>query len=98
MAEEVQETEIDAEREREGMMLMHRMEDAILQPQPNDEERCKECKWYLGFGNDIAYCWHQKIRMLVAWDWWCQWFETEEESKEMKAYQETAAPEPGRVG
>ena len=96
--EEEQEDQIDPEREREGMMLMHRMEDAILQAQPNqDGERCKDCKWFLGFG-DIGYCWHQKIRMLVAHNWWCQWFETQEETEEMKAYQETAAPEPGRVG
>jgi hypothetical protein len=89
--------EIPPEREQEGMMLMHRMEDAILQAQPNDGERCKECKWYLGF-DDIAYCWHQKIRMLVGYDWWCQWFETEEESEELQAYQETANPIPGKVG
>ena len=89
--------DIPAEREQEGMMLMHRKDDAILQAQPNDGERCKECKWYLGF-DDIAYCWHQKIRMLVAYDWWCQWFETEEETEELQAYQETASPVPGKVG
>lgn len=89
--------DIDPEREREGMMLMHRKDDAILQAQPSDGERCKECKWYLGF-DDIAYCWHQKIRMLVGQDWWCQWFETEEETEELQAYQETAQPVPGKVG
>lgn len=89
--------EIPAEREKEGMMLMHRAEDAILEAHPRDGERCKECKWYLGFG-DIAYCWHQKIRMLVGAEWWCQWFETEDESEELAAYQETAQPVPGKVG
>ncbi len=89
--------EIPPEREQEAMLLMHRQEDAILEAHPHDDERCKECKWYLGFG-DIAYCWHQKIRMLVGYDWWCQWFETEEESEELLALQETANPIPGKVG
>ena len=89
--------EIDPEREKEGMMLMHRAEDALLDHHPHDEEACKDCKWYIGF-DGIAYCWHSKIRMLVGPDWWCQWFETEEEEAEMKAYQETANPEPGKVG
>lgn len=96
MAED-EETQIDPEREREGMMLMHRAEDALLDHQPHEGEKCKDCKWYVGF-DGVAYCWHQKIRMLVGPDWWCQWFETEEESEEMKSYQETAAPEAGRVG
>jgi hypothetical protein len=95
MADE--DAQIDPEREKEGMMLMHRMEDAILQSTPNDAERCKDCKWFLGF-SDIGYCWHQKIRMLVGPEWWCQWWETEKEADEMKAYQDTANPEPGRVG
>ena len=89
--------EIDSEREREGMMLLHRMEDATLQAQPSGEERCKECKWFLATG-DIGYCWHQKVRMLVAYDWWCQWFETEEDTEELTKYQETANPIPGKVG
>ena len=89
--------EIPPEREKEGMLLMHRAEDAIMDEHPHDGEKCKDCKWYLGFSG-IAYCWHQKVRMLVGSEWWCQWFETAEESEELLKLQETANPIPGKHG
>ena len=78
-------------------MLMHRAEDAMLDYRPHDDEKCKECKWYLGF-DEIAYCWHSKLRILVSPDWWCQWWETEDESEELIKLQETANPIPGKHG
>ena len=24
---------------------------------------------------EISYCWHQKLRILVGGEWWCQWWE-----------------------
>jgi len=24
---------------------------------------------------DISYCWHQKLRILVGAEWWCQWWD-----------------------
>jgi hypothetical protein len=24
---------------------------------------------------EISYCWHQKLRILVGAEWWCQWWD-----------------------
>ena len=28
---------------------------------------------------DISYCWHQKLRILVGANWWCQWWDGDPE-------------------
>jgi hypothetical protein len=65
--------------EKLAMELKHLAEDAILRGRPNGEERCRNCLYYLNPDEDIAYCWHPKIRILVGENWWCQWWEPMEE-------------------
>ena len=43
--------------------------------QAGTEERCDNCLYYLDATEEISYCWHQQLRILVGADWWCQWWE-----------------------
>ena len=47
----------------------------LIQGHAKLEEKCENCLYYLEPTADISYCWHQKLRILVGADWWCQWWE-----------------------
>lgn len=64
--------EVDEQKNRE---LMHLREDSVLRGKPYGDEKCGNCLYYLDTDDDIAYCWHPKLRILVGADWWCQWWE-----------------------
>lgn len=61
--------------EKRAMELRFLMEDAILRAKPNGEEHCRNCLYYLNPDEEMTYCWHPKLRILVGGDWWCQWWE-----------------------
>ena len=61
--------------EKLSLELRHLTEDAILRGKPHDDEQCSNCLYYLNPDEDISYCWHTKIRILVGETWWCQWWE-----------------------
>jgi len=63
------------EDEKLSLQLRHLAEDAVLRGNPNGDERCGNCLFYLNADEKIAYCWHPKLRILVGGDWWCQWWE-----------------------
>lgn len=65
-------TELDEKRNQE---LMHLAQDAVLRGKPKDDEKCQNCLYYLDTSEDITYCWHPKLRVLVGAEWWCQWWE-----------------------
>lgn len=58
-------------------LLLYKIEDSILQGMPYDDEKCGTCRFYVGV-DDIAYCNHMKLRILVGERWWCQWWEPDE--------------------
>lgn len=64
--------EIDEQRNRE---LQHLATDAVLRGHPSGDERCGNCLFYIDERQDLAYCWHPKLRVLVGENWWCQWWE-----------------------
>lgn len=64
--------EVDEQKNRE---LMHLREDSVLRGKPYGDEKCGNCLYYLDTDDDISYCWHPKLRILVGADWWCQWWE-----------------------
>jgi len=64
--------EIDEQRSVELRILA---EDAVLRAKPNGDERCHNCLYYLNPDEELTYCWHPKLRILVGGDWWCQWWE-----------------------
>jgi len=61
--------------EKLSMELRHLAEDAILRGRPNGDEHCRNCLYYLNTDEDLTYCWHPKLRILVGESWWCQWWE-----------------------
>ncbi len=48
---------------------------ATLKGHPSGDERCDNCIYYLDPDEDIHYCWHPELRILVGGAWWCQWWE-----------------------
>ncbi len=65
--------------EKNWLELQHFIERAVLRGQPNGEEQCNNCMYYLDPDNSLSYCWHPQIRILVGEQWWCQWWEKIEE-------------------
>ena len=61
------------ERENEEFLRMQR--EAKLKGSPSDDQRCDNCRYYVGEFKKIAYCNHPKLDILVGADWWCQWWE-----------------------
>lgn len=47
-----------------------------LRPSPIEDDRCGNCLYYLNPGDGLAYCWHEKLGILVGESWWCHYFET----------------------
>jgi hypothetical protein len=58
-----------------ALELRHVAEDAVLRAVPNGDERCDNCRYYLNPDEEISYCWHPKLRILVGRPWWCQWWD-----------------------
>jgi hypothetical protein len=65
--------------EQNWMLAQHMIERAVLKGEPNGDERCDNCLYYLDATASISYCWHQQIRILVGDSWWCQWWEPTED-------------------
>ena len=61
--------------EKLALQLRHMVEDNVLKGKPYGDEKCGNCLYYLNTDDDIAYCWHPKLRILVGFEWWCQWWE-----------------------
>ena len=62
--------------ETRSLELRHLADNAVLKGKPyGDNEKCDNCLYYLNPHEDISYCWHQKLRILVGADWWCPWWE-----------------------
>ena len=61
--------------EKLSMELRILSSNAVLRGHPSGDERCGNCRYYLEPTADLSYCWHQKLRILVGADWWCQWWD-----------------------
>ena len=58
-----------------SMELRHLASNAVLKGKPSGNEKCENCRYYLEPYNDLSYCWHPKLRVLVGSEWWCQWWD-----------------------
>lgn len=66
--------------EKNWLELRHLADKAVLRGHPyNGTEQCDNCLYYLNPDDDLSYCWHQQLRILVGATWWCQWWEKIEE-------------------
>jgi hypothetical protein len=61
--------------EQNWLHLRDFIERAVLKGHPYGEEQCENCLYYLNPDDDISYCWHPQLRVLVGAQWWCQWWE-----------------------
>ena len=41
-------------------------------------DSCANCYYYLEPGSDFAFCWQEKLQMLVGAQWWCHYWEMTE--------------------
>jgi hypothetical protein len=65
--------------EQNWLALRDLSERAVLRGHPYDEhEKCATCLYYLNQDDDLSYCWHPQLRILVGGEWWCQWWEVAE--------------------
>ena len=48
---------------------------SALQAHPSDGDSCRSCLYYLEPASDFAFCWHEKLQILVGADWWCHYWE-----------------------
>lgn len=62
-----------------ALELRHLADDAVLRAVPNGDERCDNCRYYLNPDDELSYCWHPKLRILVGGAWWCQWWDRMDE-------------------
>jgi hypothetical protein len=51
---------------------------SALQAAPSDGDSCSTCFYYLESGRELAFCWHEKLQILVGSDWWCHYWEMAE--------------------
>jgi hypothetical protein len=61
--------------EKLSIELRHLADNAVLRAHPSGEEKCENCRYYMEPYKEISYCWHQKLRILVGSEWWCQWWD-----------------------
>ena len=52
---------------------------AALRPTPLEGDRCGTCLYYLETGAGPAFCWQEKVQILVGADWWCHFWEMRSE-------------------
>jgi hypothetical protein len=48
---------------------------AALRGTPLEGDRCATCYYYLEPDERLAFCWHEKLQVLVGADWWCHYWE-----------------------
>lgn len=46
-----------------------------LRGTPVEGDSCDNCRYYLAPGEPLAFCWHEKLQILVGREWWCQHWE-----------------------
>lgn len=57
-------------------LALHRMaERVVLRGEPEGDERCEGCTYYLDPDEALSYCWNPQLRILVGAGWWCRWWE-----------------------
>lgn len=52
---------------------------SALRAAPLDEDHCSTCYYYLELDQGPAYCWHENLQILVGPDWWCHYWEVQED-------------------
>lgn len=53
---------------------------AALRGTPLEGDRCANCYYYLEPEESLAFCWHEKLQVLVGSEWWCHYWETRDDA------------------
>ncbi|MGE0793831.1 MAG: hypothetical protein AB7H43_03450 [Acidimicrobiia bacterium] len=51
---------------------------SALRPTPLEGDSCGNCYYYLEPDAGLAFCWQEKLQILVGRDWWCHFWEMTE--------------------
>ena len=52
--------------------LKARVEHADLWSASTNDDRCDNCRFYKVLREDIGYCVHKEVDMVVGGPWWCK--------------------------
>jgi hypothetical protein len=52
--------------------LKARVERVDLWPYSTNDDRCANCRFYRVLREDIGYCMHREVDMVVGGPWWCK--------------------------
>jgi hypothetical protein len=69
----VSEPEVDEAR---FAASQHVVKLTALRGTPMEGDRCATCHYYLEPSESLAFCWHEKLQILVGAEWWCHYWET----------------------
>ena len=65
-------------------------EETNLRGTPEGDQRCDNCHFYANTDEDISYCWHDKLEIMVGREWWCdRWEEVGAPDEEISREQVT---------
>ena len=53
---------------------------AALRGTPMEGDSCANCYYYLEPGESLAFCWQEKLQILVGAEWWCHYWEAVDDS------------------
>jgi hypothetical protein len=48
---------------------------SALRGSPLEGDHCGSCFYYLEPDDELAFCWHEKLQILVGSTWWCHYWE-----------------------
>jgi len=68
----VTEPEVDETRFAQAQ---HVLKVAALRAGPLDDDRCANCLYFLEPDDELSFCWHEKLQILVGANWWCHFWE-----------------------
>ena len=54
--------------------LKARVERADLWSASTNDDRCDNCRFYTILREDIGYCLHKEVDMVVGGPWWCKFW------------------------
>jgi hypothetical protein len=65
--------------------LKQRVENVDLWAYSTNEDRCDNCKFYRALKEDIGYCAHRDVDMVVGGPWWCKLWEPDKATADARA-------------
>jgi hypothetical protein len=71
--------------------LKARVESIDLWSYSTNEDRCDNCKFYKPLKEDIGYCAHRQVDMVIGGPWWCKLWEPDAKTAAARAQAQSAS-------